>query len=162
MSSSDVFTIGNTNIFDEDKAANNGPGIKKVRSVSRFQVAKVEFETEEVDPFGTSSTDPDEGDEHFEQDEGYDPEDTVDDLPLSKKDKKRRRVRTNSSSSNNNTHTYETKNLKTFGRNTLETLPHLDHYRNLLSATAALRKRPTLYELHTYVSKLLWVLLYSS
>ncbi|ELU01077.1 hypothetical protein CAPTEDRAFT_156991 [Capitella teleta] len=38
--------------------------------------------------------------------------------------------------------------LKTFGRNTLETLPHADHYRNLLSATGAMRKRPTLLELH--------------
>ena len=45
---------------------------------------------------------------------------------------------------------YDTNNLKTFGRNTLETLPHLDHYRNLLSATGAMRKRPTLLELHEH------------
>lgn len=37
---------------------------------------------------------------------------------------------------------------KTFGHNTLETLPHADHYRNLLSATGHIRKRPTLLELH--------------
>ncbi len=48
------------------------------------------------------------------------------------------------------THGYDTNNLKTFGQNTLETLPHVDHYRNLLSATGAMRKRPTLLELHEY------------
>lgn len=37
---------------------------------------------------------------------------------------------------------------KTFGHNTLESLPHADHYRNLLSATGHIRKRPTLLELH--------------
>jgi len=41
-----------------------------------------------------------------------------------------------------------TQGQKTFGRNTLETLPHADHYRNLLSATGVIRKRPTLLELH--------------
>ena len=41
-----------------------------------------------------------------------------------------------------------TQGQKTFGRNTLETLPHVDHYRNLLSATGVIRKRPTLLELH--------------
>ena len=38
--------------------------------------------------------------------------------------------------------------LKTFGKNTTEALPHMDHYRNLLSATSALKTRPTLAELH--------------
>lgn len=44
---------------------------------------------------------------------------------------------------------YET-HVKTFGRNTTEALPHVDHYRNLLSATCALnlKSRPTLAELH--------------
>ncbi len=42
----------------------------------------------------------------------------------------------------------DTQHLKTFGRNTLETLPHVDHYRNILSATGGIRKRPTLLELH--------------
>lgn len=37
---------------------------------------------------------------------------------------------------------------KTFGRNTLETLPHIDHYRNLLSTTGVIKSRPTLLELH--------------
>jgi len=43
---------------------------------------------------------------------------------------------------------YDTQGQKTFGRNTLETLPHIDHYRNLLSTTGGMRKRPTLLELH--------------
>ncbi|XP_064608218.1 solute carrier family 12 member 2-like [Liolophura sinensis] len=45
---------------------------------------------------------------------------------------------------------YDTHNLKTFGHNTHEALPHVDHYRNLLSSTAthALKARPTLDELH--------------
>ena len=43
-----------------------------------------------------------------------------------------------------------TTNHKTFGRNTLETLPNIDHYRNLLSATGAMKKRPTLLELLEY------------
>ncbi|XP_022331098.2 solute carrier family 12 member 2-like isoform X2 [Crassostrea virginica] len=38
--------------------------------------------------------------------------------------------------------------MKTFGKNTVEAIPHVDHYRNLLSATAALKSRPTLAELH--------------
>lgn len=42
---------------------------------------------------------------------------------------------------------------KTFGHNTLETLPHADHYRNILSASGhcrldGRRQRPTLMELH--------------
>jgi len=37
---------------------------------------------------------------------------------------------------------------KTFGRNTLEMLPHEDHYRNLLSTTGQMKQRPTLMELH--------------
>ena len=39
-------------------------------------------------------------------------------------------------------------NHKTFGKYTTEFLPHVDHYRNLLSATNALKSRPTLAELH--------------
>jgi hypothetical protein len=41
-----------------------------------------------------------------------------------------------------------TTNHKTFGKYTTEALPHMDHYRNLLSATNALKSRPTLAELH--------------
>ena len=38
---------------------------------------------------------------------------------------------------------------QTFGRNTLESLPHLDHYRNLFTTSANKGKtRPTLQELH--------------
>ncbi|KAJ8303922.1 hypothetical protein KUTeg_017505 [Tegillarca granosa] len=47
----------------------------------------------------------------------------------------------------NHSYPYET-NVKTFGKNTTEALPHVDHYRNLLSATNALKSRPTLAELH--------------
>ena len=43
---------------------------------------------------------------------------------------------------------YDTQGQRTFGRNTLETLPHIDHYRNLLTTTGVMRKRPTLLELH--------------
>ena len=35
-----------------------------------------------------------------------------------------------------------------YGQNTLDTLPHADHYRNVMTATGVLRKRPTLLELH--------------
>lgn len=46
--------------------------------------------------------------------------------------------------------------MKTFGKNTVEAIPHVDHYRNLLSATAALKSRPTLAELHE--EKVIWLL----
>ena len=51
---------------------------------------------------------------------------------------------------NHDTHvgSYDTHNQRTFAHNTLETLPHVDHYRNLLSATGVMRQRPTLLELH--------------
>ena len=47
-----------------------------------------------------------------------------------------------------NQNSFTTYALKTFGKNTTEALPHMDHYRNLLSATSALKTRPTLAELH--------------
>jgi Amino acid permease N-terminal len=48
---------------------------------------------------------------------------------------------------------WETAAQKTFGHNTLETLPHADHYRNILSFSGQCtlegrRQRPTLMELH--------------
>jgi len=49
---------------------------------------------------------------------------------------------------NQNSYTAYGTHLKTFGKNTTEALPHVDHYRNLLSATSALKSRPTLEELH--------------
>lgn len=57
--------------------------------------------------------------------------------------------RRRSSSSDNPTDTIQ----MTFGHNTLETLPHADHYRNILSASGGcrlqgIRQRPTLMELH--------------
>lgn len=44
---------------------------------------------------------------------------------------------------------------KTFGRNTLESLPHIDHYRNLFATGGGgegQRQRPTLMELHEQVT----------
>ncbi|XP_052797099.1 solute carrier family 12 member 2-like isoform X2 [Mya arenaria] len=49
---------------------------------------------------------------------------------------------------NQNSYTAYGTHLKTFGKNTTEALPHVDHYRNLLSATSPLKSRPTLAELH--------------
>lgn len=49
---------------------------------------------------------------------------------------------------NQNSYTAYGTNLKTFGKNTTEAIPHVDHYRNLLSATSPLKTRPTLAELH--------------
>jgi len=40
------------------------------------------------------------------------------------------------------------RNQKTFGQHTIETLPHVDHYRDMLTPSGAMRKRPTLVELH--------------
>lgn len=45
--------------------------------------------------------------------------------------------------------TYKDAGHKSFDHNTLESLPHVDHYRNMLTVTGGLvRKRPTLMELH--------------
>lgn len=52
------------------------------------------------------------------------------------------------SESDHNSLSYDTHNMKTFGRGTIEALPHVDHYRDLLSTTAAMQARPTLQELH--------------
>lgn len=50
---------------------------------------------------------------------------------------------------NADSHTYDTGNAKSDHLNTLETLPHVDHYRNLLSAGVSnIKKRPTLVQLH--------------
>ena len=114
-----------------------GDGIPP-RSASRFKVAKVEFVDEaasDSDPCGTPPP----------AANGVVPRDGA-----------RVRDRLNSESTLSHhpteaTYSYDTNNLKTFGHNTLETLPHADHYRNLLSATGAMmRKRPTLLELHEH------------
>ena len=121
-------------------------GLPRVQSKSRFKVARVEFSDEPVS-------------DHKAKDA----------VPSSERDVNNSRGRTrnrsrqesicsNDTSSppispNNadptyNSHSYDTHNLKTFAHNTLETVPHLDHYRNILSASGNIRKRPTLLELH--------------
>ena len=150
------FTVGPKGDDNEGEGMKRVPskgGLKPVRSVARF---RVEFIGDDPEAPPETSTDPDASDDEYadDNDENDDREDTIDNLPLSK-GQKRVRVRPTSTSSNDRnsiSSSYDTKNLKTFGRNTLEALPHLDHYRNLLSATGALRKRPTLYELHDNVS----------
>ncbi|CAD5113608.1 DgyrCDS2766 [Dimorphilus gyrociliatus] len=48
-----------------------------------------------------------------------------------------------------NMDSYDTGHIRSANLNTLETLPHVDHYRNLLSAgNFNMKKRPTLLELH--------------
>ena len=121
-------------------------GLPRVHSKSRFKVALVEFST---DPPSDNCA--------------LDLEPTREDNKGSGRSRGRGRKQQESVTSNDNgstpptspnvmdpsnSHSYDTHNLKTFGHNTLETLPHLDHYRNLLSATGNIRKRPTLLELH--------------
>ena len=127
-------------LIPKDESGENG--LPRVQSKSRFKVARVEFSS---DPTGRDA----------------DPAKGREDAPTTA-GRPRTRSRQESVCSNDggssptspnnvehhNSHSYDTHNLKTFGHNTLETLPHLDHYRNLLSATGNIRKRPTLLELH--------------
>ena len=136
------FSVGEESVsLDvESPLGNEGQGDAPPRSASRFKVAKVEFvdepasETDERTTPASPGTPPPR--ENGVVRDGAD------------------RLNSESTSTScsphltDGTYTYDTHNLKTFGHNTLETLPHLDHYRNLLSATGAMRKRPTLLELH--------------
>ncbi|ESO08644.1 hypothetical protein HELRODRAFT_74876 [Helobdella robusta] len=45
---------------------------------------------------------------------------------------------------------------KTFGHNTLESLPHADHYRNIIGPDGKLKQRPTLIELHEQRFQVRW------
>ncbi|XP_060592142.1 solute carrier family 12 member 2-like isoform X2 [Ruditapes philippinarum] len=109
--------------------------MKKVPSTHRFQVAKVEFANEN-----------DEGEEENIQEtavgngsvagDAEDATSTTFSLP------------NDTYGHNQNSYTAYGTHLKTFGRNTTEAIPHVDHYRNLLSATSPLKSRPTLAELH--------------
>ncbi|XP_052280558.1 solute carrier family 12 member 2-like isoform X2 [Dreissena polymorpha] len=112
--------------------------MEKVPSTHRFQVAKVEFATEINDEEDNSdanyvlpngSTEPGNG--------------TVDSVDVNSSE-----LSNDTYGQNHNSYTAYGTQSKTFGRNTVEVLPHLDHYRNLLSATSPLKARPTLAELH--------------
>ena len=107
--------------------------MEKVPSTHRFQVAKVEFEDESGNKSKshkrngsvTDHAEPDSTSATFSQ-----PDDST------------------TYGNYQNSYTAYGTNLKTFGKNTTEAIPHVDHYRNLLSATSALKSRPTLAELH--------------
>lgn len=112
----------------------------KVPSSHRFQVAKVEFKTEdennsqEEDVVRNGSLTGAAGDtEAAEPGEQTSPSFT---LP------------TDTYGNTQNSYSAYGTHLKTFGKNTTEAIPHIDHYRNLLSATSPLKTRPTLAELH--------------
>ena len=128
--------------------------MQKVPSTHRFHVAKVEFEEQKLN--NGSSVKPD-------------ADDVVPNGTGASESKLEREVSVDSPSATvtffpgggdtvgdtyghgQNTYQYNTNygtHLKTFGKNTTEAIPHVDHYRNLLSATSALKSRPTLAELH--------------
>ncbi|XP_033751068.1 solute carrier family 12 member 2-like [Pecten maximus] len=121
---------------------NNTPNdmIRKVPSTSRFQVDRVDSVTDDPDDVNNSVDDAespafrnkDDSRQSFESPVFGSP-------PVSPTD--------TYASHNSFSNPYET-NFKTFGKYTTEALPHMDHYRNLLSATTAMKSRPTLAELH--------------
>ena len=114
---------------DEPKSNGDGPNARRSRRGSRFQVARVDFAEEPVI----------ERDNKPDKNVGF----TVDN-----DDSDERGGGELSPDSYQRSVSYDTNNLRTFAHNTLETLPHVDHYRNLLSTTGHMRKRPTLLELH--------------
>ena len=108
------------------------PSMEKCPSTHRFQVAKVEF-SDEV------KSDADEVKENGlvqQHEPSIDSPSVTFSIPR------------DSYNEGQNQNSYTAYALKTFGKNTTEALPHMDHYRNLLSATSALKTRPTLAELH--------------
>lgn len=118
--------------------------MKKIPSTSRFQVARVDF-TDGVPENNEIQNDLNESD----QDNISTSERS--DVNNSKSYESPTFYAGNTSPNDtygyNHSYPYET-HVKTFGKNTTEALPHVDHYRNLLSATNALKSRPTLAELH--------------
>lgn len=122
--------------------------MKKVPSTSRFQVARVDFaenvDTKDAEPdhIITNHTDHDNKNKETEGNHVDGHRDS-----MSHRDSINVYIDTTSPNA-----TYQsvnaTTNHKTFGKYTTEALPHMDHYRNLLSATNALKSRPTLAELH--------------
>ena len=113
------------------------PNMEKCPSTHRFQVAKVEFSDE-------NKSEADETKENgsiqnqIQHDPSIDSPTVTFSIPRD----------SYTDGQNQNTCSYTTYGQKTFGKNTTEALPHVDHYRNLLSATSALKTRPTLAELH--------------
>ncbi len=116
---------------------------------SRFKVAKVEF-VDEQPKTTIHSDDTDSSDSELQTQNGEAGDNRVARLSHVSARSRQESVCSDGPTSPTDTYTqtYDTRNLKTFGKNTLETLPHLDHYRNLLTATGGIRKRPTLLELH--------------
>ncbi|KAK3097932.1 hypothetical protein FSP39_014651 [Pinctada imbricata] len=124
------------------------PSIKKSSSSSRFKVAKVDDKNQTT--VADAETDNDKRGKHnhadhvgfdlpSENDKTYEPPDSPTGIPVFYAE----------TTSPNDTYGYTNHtNSKTFGKNFTEAFPHVDHYRNLLSATAALKSRPTLAELH--------------
>lgn len=119
--------------------------MKKVSSTSRFQVARVDF-AENVD---TKDAEPDTNHSNHDNKNKETDGNHVDIHrdSMTHRDSINAYIDTTSPNA-----TYQsvnaTTNHKTFGKYTTEALPHMDHYRNLLSATNALKSRPTLAELH--------------
>lgn len=122
--------------------------MKKVPSTSRFQVARVDFaenvDTKDAEPDHTITNHTDHDNKNKETEGNH-----VDGHRDSMSHRDSINVYIDTTSPNA---TYQsvnaTTNHKTFGKYTTEALPHMDHYRNLLSATNALKSRPTLAELH--------------
>lgn len=112
--------------------------MKKVPSTHRFQVAKVEFADEKGDgeEENIQETVVGNGSVTGDAEQPEDATSTTFSLP------------SDTYGHNQNSYTAYGTHLKTFGRNTTEAIPHVDHYRNLLSATSPLKSRPTLAELH--------------
>lgn len=121
---------------------------KASSSGSRFKIAKVAFaddpQSEQADDYKSPDKNPGDENENSQK--------TDLKLDISKRHDSELSTNTPYSAGVDLTYT-DTHNLKTFGHNTHEALPHDDHYRNLLSATHALRTRPTLEELHGTVNK---------
>ncbi|XP_062588171.1 solute carrier family 12 member 3-like [Saccostrea cucullata] len=135
-------------ILQETELNNLSRGMNTAPSTSRFLVARVnDDENEETDqpPVSESESEPAPGKPAKQLDF------QILDSPKSPKSPYDSVHFFGGTVSPNDTYGYNNScetHMKTFGKNTVEAIPHVDHYRNLLSATAALKSRPTLAELH--------------
>ena len=133
-------SINSTGAATDETKAEEEP--VKSKTPSRFKVARVDFADDVAKPASETEGDDNKG-KNYRRSRQESTCSNVSELsPQMSQD--------SYSGTHHGTHGYDTHNLKTFGQNTLETLPHMDHYRNLLSATGAMKKRPTLLELHEY------------